>query len=72
MPEAQETIRDLMEGSSSAFEALWTEHDIPAIREVGDTKITPVYNRGAFAERLRADRSDLDQRAAELEEKVAI
>jgi len=68
MPEAQETIRDLMEGSSSAFEALWTEHDIPAIREVGDTKITPVYNRGAFAERLRADRSDLDQRAAELEE----
>lgn len=66
--EPRHTVRDLTEGSESAFEALWDEHDIPAIREVGDTKVTPVYNRGAFAERLRADRAELDERAAELEE----
>lgn len=66
--ESRHTVRDLVEGSASTFEAIWNEAGIPAVREVGDTEITPVYNRGAFAERLRANRSELDDRAAELEE----
>lgn len=57
------TVSDLTTNPSDAFEALWTEHGIPAVRTVrGTTKsVTPVYNRGAFLERLEADRTELDE-----------
>jgi len=61
------TINDLTRDPSGTFDALWTEHGIPAVKEIeGTTKsVTPVYTRGAFRERLEASRDELDQHGLE-------
>lgn len=62
-----QTASDITKNPSDTFEQLWTDHGIPATREVrGTTKsVTPVYNRGKFLERLQADREELDKRGLE-------
>jgi len=61
------TISDLTRDPSGTFDALWTDHGIPAVKEIeGTTKsVTPVYTRGAFRHRLEADREELDEHGME-------
>ncbi|MCU4743471.1 hypothetical protein [Natronoglomus mannanivorans] len=58
--EPQETIKDLTTNPDKTFDALWTDHGIPAVRNVQGHGLTPVYNQGSFEQRLRADRDELD------------
>ena len=57
-----QSVSDITKNPNETFEQLWTNNGIPATRNVrGTTKsVTPVYNRGAFLERLEADREELD------------
>ena len=59
------SISDLRTDPDGTFKSLWTEMGVPSIRQVGSTWVTPTYNHGAFEQRLRADRDELDTRGLE-------
>lgn len=57
-----DSFRQLRQNKDAAFGNYWTQFGIPRAKQDGGEWVTPVYNRGAFEKRLRADREELDKR----------